>query len=157
MAPAPFRAKLTNSESVFQPGIFKGKVLFCTGGGSGICKEMTYAVASSYVPTLLEFGIQWPFGDVDETWGECCDRWENVCNSLHGYSVHLVDRLRRLDRITKAAEELSERTGNVCLPAQADVRKPTELKEAVRKTIEKFGKIDFVICGEFEWQLRTRS
>jgi len=30
------------------------------------------------------------------------------------------------------------------------VRKPDELKEAVRKTIEKFGRIDFVICGESE-------
>jgi hypothetical protein len=48
MAPAPVRAKYTNSESVFKPDIFKGKVLFCTGGGSGICKEMTYAVVSSY-------------------------------------------------------------------------------------------------------------
>jgi len=53
-----------------------------------------------------------------------------------------------LDRITQAAEELSKGTGNTCIPAQADVRKPDELKEAVRKTIEKFGRIDFVICGE---------
>ena len=42
----------------------------------------------------------------------------------------------------------------MCIPAQADVRKPDELKEAVRKTIEKFGRIDFVICGEPE-SLRT--
>jgi len=63
-----------------------------------------------------------------------------------------TDRLTacRLDRITQAAEELSKGTGNTCIPAQADVRKPDELKEAVRKTIEKFGKIDFVICGEFK-------
>ena len=54
----------------------------------------------------------------------------------------------RLDRLTQAAEELSKGTGNTCIPAQADVRKPDELKEAVRKTIEKFGRIDFVICGE---------
>ena len=53
----------------------------------------------------------------------------------------------RLDRITEAAEELSKGTGSTCIPAQADVRRPDELKEAVRKTIEKFGRIDFVICG----------
>jgi len=29
---------------VFKPDIFKGKVLFCTGGGSGIGKAMTEAV-----------------------------------------------------------------------------------------------------------------
>ena len=48
MAPAPVPARYATSESVFKPDIFKGKVLFCTGGGSGICKEMTYAMASSY-------------------------------------------------------------------------------------------------------------
>ena len=29
---------------IFKADIFKGKVLFCTGGGSGICKGMTEAV-----------------------------------------------------------------------------------------------------------------
>ena len=35
-----------SSTSVFKEDIFKGKVLFCTGGGSGICKAMTEAVVS---------------------------------------------------------------------------------------------------------------
>jgi len=109
MAPAPFRAPFANSESAFKPDIFKGKVLFCTGGGSGICKGMTYSVMK------------------------------------HGANATIVGR--KMDRLTQAAEELSKGTGNVCVPAQADVRKPDELKEAVRKTIEKFGRIDFVICG----------
>lgn len=103
------RARFANSESVFKPDIFKGKVLFCTGGGSGICKEMTYAVMK------------------------------------HGANAAIVGR--KLDRITQAAQELSNKTGNTCIPTQADVRKPDELKEAVRKTVEKFGRIDFVICG----------
>jgi len=109
MAPAPVLARFANSESVFKAGIFKGKVLFCTGGGSGICKEITYAIMK------------------------------------HGAHATIVGR--KLERITQAAEELSKGTGNICIPAQADVRKPDELKEAVRKTIEKFGRIDFVICG----------
>lgn len=33
------------------------------------------------------------------------------------------------------------------LPAQADVREPTQIQGAVAKAIEKFGRIDFVICG----------
>ena len=37
-APPPVPALST---TVFQPGLFEGKVLFCTGGGSGICKEIT--------------------------------------------------------------------------------------------------------------------
>ena len=59
-----------------------------------------------------------------------------------------IDPVNSLDRITQAAEELSKGTGNTCIPAQADVRRPDALKEAVRKTVEKFGRIDFVICGE---------
>jgi hypothetical protein len=37
-APPPVAALST---AVFQPDLFKGKVLFCTGGGSGICKVIT--------------------------------------------------------------------------------------------------------------------
>jgi len=109
MAPASVCAEYASSESTFKPDIFRGKVLFCTGGGSGICKGMTYAVMK------------------------------------HGANATIVGR--KLDRLTQAAEELSKGTGNTCIPAQADVRKPEELKEAVRKTIERFGRIDFVICG----------
>jgi NAD(P)-dependent dehydrogenase (short-subunit alcohol dehydrogenase family) len=56
--------------------------------------------------------------------------------------------MTRLDRLTQAAEELGKATGQTCIPAQADVRDPTSLREAVSQTIEKFGKIDYVICGK---------
>jgi len=55
----------------------------------------------------------------------------------------------RLDRLTQTAKELSESTGQECLPVRADVRQPTLLKEAVDQTIAKFGRIDFVICGRY--------
>lgn len=35
------------------------------------------------------------------------------------------------------------------LALQADVREPKQLQDAVAITIEKFGRIDFVICGMF--------
>ncbi len=54
-----------------------------------------------------------------------------------------------MDRLTKSAEELSAATGAVCLPVQADVRQPQAVQQAVAKTIETFGRIDFVICGMF--------
>jgi peroxisomal 2,4-dienoyl-CoA reductase len=57
--------------------------------------------------------------------------------------------LHRLDRLTQAAKELSETTGQRCLPYQADVRQSKTLQEAVAKTIETFGRIDFVICGNY--------
>lgn len=97
------------STSVFKDHIFDGKVLFCTGGGSGICKEMTKSVMR------------------------------------HGANAVIVGR--KFDRLSAAAEELSKETGRTCLPVQGDVRSPEKMKEAVAKTIEKFGRIDFVICG----------
>ncbi|CDO70294.1 hypothetical protein BN946_scf184603.g5 [Trametes cinnabarina] len=98
-----------DSTSVFKDDIFKGKVLFCTGGGSGICKAMTEAVMR------------------------------------HGAHAAIVGR--KLDRLQASANDLASATGNQCLAVQADVRNPKQLQEAVAKTIEKFGRIDFVICG----------
>ncbi|KAI0697454.1 hypothetical protein BC835DRAFT_765932 [Cytidiella melzeri] len=100
---------VADSTSVFKHGLFDGKVLFCTGGGSGICKEMTRAMMR------------------------------------HGANAAIVGR--KLDRLVKSAEELSKDTGRNCLPVQGDVRQPKALQEAVAKTIEKYGRIDFVICG----------
>ncbi|KAI9457681.1 hypothetical protein HD554DRAFT_2141693 [Boletus coccyginus] len=102
-------APVASSIDVFRPDIFKGKVLFCTGGGSGICKSMTEAIM------------------------------------MHGASAVIVGR--NLERLTESANELSQATGQTCVPAQADVRQPQQLRDAVAKTIAKFGRIDFVICG----------
>ncbi|KAI0791892.1 2,4-dienoyl-CoA reductase [Abortiporus biennis] len=109
MAPRPYIQPVVDSTAVFKADLFNGKVLFCTGGGSGICKAMTESVMR------------------------------------HGANAVILGR--KIDRLTAAAEELSAKTGRKCLPIQADVRKPEQLKDAVAKTIEKFGRIDFVICG----------
>ncbi|KAM5542136.1 hypothetical protein V8D89_004219 [Ganoderma adspersum] len=98
-----------DSTAVFKDDIFKGKVLFCTGGGSGICKAMTQAVMK------------------------------------HGASAAIVGR--KLDRLEASAKELSAATGRQCIALQADVRDPKLLQDAVAKTVEKYGRIDFVICG----------
>ncbi|KAF8884144.1 2,4-dienoyl-CoA reductase [Infundibulicybe gibba] len=109
MAPTAYITPIVDSTSVFKADIFKGKVLFCTGGGSGICRGMTEAMMR------------------------------------HGADAVIIGR--KLDRLSKAAQELSSSTGRTCIPAQADVRQPETLRVAVAKTIEKFGRIDFVICG----------
>ncbi|KAG8830664.1 hypothetical protein FRC17_004498 [Serendipita sp. 399] len=54
---------------------------------------------------------------------------------------------RNAARLEASARELSEKTGRQCLPLPTDVRKAADLEEAASKTVEKFGKIDFVICG----------
>ncbi|KAL6305733.1 hypothetical protein BKA93DRAFT_212553 [Sparassis latifolia] len=107
---AAYVAPVVPSTAVFKDGLFDGKVLFCTGGGSGICKAMTEAVMR------------------------------------HGANATIVGR--KLDRLTASAAELAKATGRECLPAQADVRDPKQVHDAVSKTIAKFGRIDYVICGE---------
>lgn len=65
-----------SSLDVFRENIFKGKVVFCTGGGSGICKDMTAAMVSP---------IQFPqirqtehASRLAKTWGERGYRWKKV-------------------------------------------------------------------------------
>ncbi|QRV76978.1 Enoyl-(Acyl carrier protein) reductase [Ceratobasidium sp. AG-Ba] len=113
MAPATSKTAYVTeyvpSTSTFKDNIFDGKVLFCTGGGSGICKGM--------VESMMR----------------------------HGVNATIVGR--NLERLGSAAKELSDKTGRKCVPAQADVRSPEQLRSAVETTISQFGRIDFVICG----------
>ena len=64
------------------PDIFKGKVLFCTGGGSGICKGMTYAVVSCLAlptpPLRPDLVLNRILGAADETRSQRRDRWKKV-------------------------------------------------------------------------------
>lgn len=46
---------IVDSKAVFKPDIFAGKVLFCTGGGSGICKSMTESIVCPNVSFSLTF------------------------------------------------------------------------------------------------------
>ncbi|QRW19801.1 Enoyl-(Acyl carrier protein) reductase [Rhizoctonia solani] len=112
MTPTPSKtvyvANYIPSTSTFKDNIFDGKVLFCTGGGSGICRGMVEAMMK------------------------------------HGANAAIVGR--KLERLTLTASELSASTGRQCIPAQADVRSPEQLRTAVDTTISKFGRIDFVIC-----------
>ena len=53
----------------------------------------------------------------------------------------------RIETLEASAKELSEATGKTCIAAQADVRQPQQLYEAVNKAITEFGRIDYVVCG----------
>ena len=150
MSPSAHVVPIVDSTSVFKPDIFKGKVLFCTGGGSGICRGMTEAMVSSSISVLGEYlrnSIYSPrcvMGRMPPSWA--ASMFAVTAGPLFAcwYS-----RNSRLDRLTQAAKELSEATGQECIPTQADVRYPAQLKDAAAKTIAKFGRIDYVICGMY--------
>ncbi|WWC71965.1 uncharacterized protein I206_105924 [Kwoniella pini CBS 10737] len=98
-----------NASNVFRQDLFKGKILFCTGGRSGICYQI--------VETMMS----------------------------HGVDAVIVGRDAK--GLAESAQALEKSTGQRCLPASADVRDPKQMEQAVKQTIEKFGRIDFVICG----------
>lgn len=52
--------------------------------------------------------------------------------------------------LAKSAANLEREAGNgkKCIAAAADVRDKNQVRAAVSKTLEAFGKIDFVVCGE---------
>ncbi|OCF38461.1 peroxisomal 2,4-dienoyl-CoA reductase [Kwoniella heveanensis CBS 569] len=108
-SPKPFVLPVADSKSTFVPDLFKGKVLFCTGGRSGICYKI--------VETMM----------------------------THGVSAAIVGRDAK--GLQESADTLSKTTGGKCIPASADVRDPDQIQAAVKKTVDEFGRIDFVICA----------
>ncbi|WVR00232.1 hypothetical protein IAU59_007374 [Kwoniella sp. CBS 9459] len=108
-SPASYVVPVTDSKSTFVPDLFKGKVLFCTGGRSGICYKI--------VETMMS----------------------------HGVSAAIVGRDAK--GLQESADALSKTTGSKCIAASADVRDPEQVQAAVKKTVDEFGRIDFVICG----------
>lgn len=95
--------------SVFNRDLYKGKVVFVTGGGTGICYQIT--------KSLME----------------------------HGCSAAIFGR--RQNVITDSASTLSKETGQQCIGLSGDVRKLETLEAAVKETVKRFGRIDYVICG----------
>ncbi|KAI9278423.1 2,4-dienoyl-CoA reductase [Phascolomyces articulosus] len=98
-----------DTQEIFKQGIFKGKILLCSGGGTGICRDMTESIVR------------------------------------HGAKAVIVSR--KIDKLQKAAEEMSKSAGGEVFAVQADVRKPEDVERAVAEAIKKFGRIDFLING----------
>ncbi|KAI8337612.1 2,4-dienoyl-CoA reductase [Chlamydoabsidia padenii] len=98
-----------DTTQIFKENLFAGKVLLCSGGGSGICRTMTTAMVK------------------------------------HGAQAVIVSRSK--DKLEKAAEEMRQETGGQVIAVAGDVRKPEDMEKAVKITIEKFGRIDFLING----------
>lgn len=65
----------------------------------------------------------------------------------HGMSACIMGR--KADKLQATAKQMEKDAGNgtKCIFSAGDVRKPEDMKTAVAKTIESYGKIDNVICG----------
>ncbi|NUP06673.1 MAG: SDR family oxidoreductase [Polyangiaceae bacterium] len=96
-------------QSVFQKDLFKGKVAFVTGGGSGICLGITRHLMQ------------------------------------HGADTAILGR--KTERLVQAASDLEASTGNKCAAITCDVRDPKAVETAIAATLERFGRIDFVVNG----------
>lgn len=59
----------------------------------------------------------------------------------------ISDMIPSEERLKNTANELSAATGRSCLAVRADVRDPKQVQAAVKQTIERYGRIDFVING----------
>lgn len=66
----PFTAP---SPTIFQANIFEGRILFCTGGGSGICKEITGSLVSH--SKLITISGSSSVASIDAPWCKCCHNW----------------------------------------------------------------------------------
>lgn len=67
---------VVDSTAVFKQDIFKNKVLFCTGGGSGICRVMTEAVVRN--PSLHIACVRLMPSNLDAARRKCHHRWTKV-------------------------------------------------------------------------------
>ncbi|KAF1802257.1 hypothetical protein V8B55DRAFT_1478463 [Mucor lusitanicus] len=100
---------VVDTTKVFKEDLFKGKILLCSGGGSGICRGMTEAMVK------------------------------------HGATAVIFSRSK--DKLEKAAKEMSAKTGGEVFAVAGDVRNPADVENAVKITVEKYGRIDFLING----------
>jgi len=63
----------------------------------------------------------------------------------HGASAVILGR--KADRLAAAAAELEKTTGKSALAVPCDVRDPKAIDDALKATLERFGKIDVVVNG----------
>jgi NAD(P)-dependent dehydrogenase (short-subunit alcohol dehydrogenase family) len=70
-----------------------------------------------------------------------------IAESLAKEGVHSVLTSRNQESADKAAKILSKKYNVKCLGVEADVRDHSALESAVKKTIEDFGQLDYVIAN----------
>lgn len=68
-----------------------------------------------------------------------------IAEVLMRHGCDTVIASRRLEKLQESAATLESATGRKCLPIQMDVRDPKKIQDAVKKAMERFGKINILI------------
>jgi hypothetical protein len=82
----------------------------------------------------------------DAPWCQCRHLRSKV-NFADSMRLLISDMIPSEERLKKTADELSAATGRSCLAVRVDVRDPKQVQAAVKQTVERYGRIDFVING----------
>lgn len=102
-AAEPFAARAVPSHTTFKPDILAGKVLFCTGGGSGICYRI--------VEVLMAHGAS------AAIMGRKADRLSaaaaDLSKSTKGKCIATPGDVRNYDDVVKAVEETVKTFGRL--------------------------------------------
>src|SRR2546422_5097580 len=103
---------------VFHQGILNDRVVFVTGGGTGITGGVARALAEAGANVAL------------------------VSRSME----HLEAAAKAINDERRLRAEMPPLHGEA-FPIAADVRKPDEVERAIAATVDRFGKIDIVVNG----------
>ncbi|EGG12662.1 uncharacterized protein MELLADRAFT_41456 [Melampsora larici-populina 98AG31] len=91
------------SNTVFKDDIFRGKVLFCTGGGTGICKKMVEAVMRHGASAFI-------FGRREEVLSKTC---EELINSTQQKCSFSSGDVRKIESLQSAVESCIKEFGRI--------------------------------------------
>jgi 3-oxoacyl-[acyl-carrier protein] reductase len=70
-----------------------------------------------------------------------------IASALSEEGARVAMLARDRDRIARAAEDISAKTGGVVLPIVCDVRHKDQIEAAISQTNEKYGVIDILVCN----------
>ena len=68
-----------------------------------------------------------------------------TAQSLGREGARVVICARRADVLERAAHDIAEATGAEIVPIPADMRKPTDVEHLVKKTVQKFGRLEILV------------
>ncbi len=70
-----------------------------------------------------------------------------IAEGFMAHGAHTAIVGRKADRLAAASSELAAKTGRECLAVPCDVRDGKAVEEALKATLERFGRIDIVVNG----------